>query len=125
MSTRAGAGWALAALLCIAALGIGATAYAAGPDLAEAKMDYQMFCVKCHGKTGQGNGPAAATLHIKPRNYTDCAKMDKITDATLFKAIKFGGKSVGLSSEMPAWGKGFDDNEIKSLIAFVRSFCKH
>ena len=73
---------------------------------------------------GKGDGPAAASLHTQPRNYTDCAKMSKIPDDTLFKAIKEGGASVGLSGEMPSWSKGLDDDEIHGLVAYVRSFCK-
>jgi cytochrome c553 len=105
-------------------MAIAAAAPGAGPDLAAAKDNYTTFCSKCHGPAGQGNGPAAATLHTQPRNYTDCAKMSKISDDTLFKAIKDGGGSVGLSAEMPSWSKGFDDDEIHGLVAYVRSFCK-
>ncbi len=83
----------------------------AGPDLAAT-----MFCYKCHGEDGKGDGPAAATLHTPPRNYTDCAKMSKISDDTLFKAIKNGGASVGLSGEMPSWSAGLDDSEIHGLV---------
>ena len=99
-------------------------ARAAGPDIAAAKDNNTTFCVKCHGAGGQGNGPAAASLHTKPRNYTDCATMAKISDATLFKAIKDGGDAVGLSPEMPSWSKGFDDDEIHGLVTYVRSFCQ-
>ncbi|MGO9057999.1 MAG: c-type cytochrome [Candidatus Binataceae bacterium] len=102
----------------------GARALAAAPDLAAAKDNYNMFCSKCHGANGKGDGPAAASLHTQPRNYTDCAKMSKIPDDTLFKAIKDGGASVGLSGEMPSWSKGLDDDEIHGLVAYVRSFCK-
>jgi cytochrome c oxidase cbb3-type subunit III len=105
-------------------LAVSGVARAAGPDLEAAKDNYTTFCVKCHGAGGQGNGPAAATLHTKPRNYTNCATMSKITDDTLFKAIKDGGASVGLSPEMPSWSKGFDDDEIRGLVAYVRTFCQ-
>jgi cytochrome c oxidase cbb3-type subunit III len=101
------------------------THFVAAPDLAAAKDNYTTFCAKCHGPNGQGNGPAAATLHMKPRNYTDCQKMGTITDDTLFKAIKGGGASVGISADMPAWGQGFDDDDIHGLVAYVRNFCKH
>jgi cytochrome c oxidase cbb3-type subunit III len=100
------------------------SARSAGSDLADAKDNYTTFCVKCHGASGQGNGPAAASLHTRPRNYTDCATMGKIPDATLFKAIKDGGATVGLSAEMPSWSKGFDDDEIRGLVAYVRTSCK-
>jgi mono/diheme cytochrome c family protein len=102
----------------------GASAFAAVPDLAAAKDNYNTFCAKCHGPNGKGDGPAAASLHTPPRNYTDCAKMSKISDDTLFKAIKNGGASVGLSGEMPSWSAGLDDNDIHGLVAYVRSFCK-
>jgi cytochrome c oxidase cbb3-type subunit 3 len=111
----------LTAAITLIAAGAG---FCAAPDLAAAKANYQLFCVKCHGPNGEGNGPAAATLHTKPRNYTDCKKMATITDQTLFNAIKNGGASVGLSADMPAWKQGFDDDDIHNLVAFVRSFCK-
>jgi cytochrome c553 len=111
-------------LSLVIAVGAAANGLCAGPDLAAPKDNYNTFCSKCHGPSGQGNGPAAATLHTQPRNYTDCAKMSKITDDTLFKAIKDGGASVGLSAEMPSWSKGLDDDEIHGLVGYVRSFCK-
>lgn len=31
---------------------------------------YQARCVQCHGVTGDGNGPAAAVMYPRPRDYT-------------------------------------------------------
>jgi len=93
-------------------------------DLAAAKASFTTFCVKCHGDLGKGDGSAAATLKTKPRDFTDCAHMTPITDDTLFKVIKDGGAANGLSADMPAWKDGFEDPEIKDLVAYVRSFCK-
>jgi len=93
-------------------------------DLAAAKQNYTTFCIKCHGPLGKGDGPSAATLKTKPRDFTDCKRMASLPDDTLFKVIKDGGAANNLSGDMPSWSQGFEDNEIHDLVAFVRSFCK-
>jgi mono/diheme cytochrome c family protein len=93
-------------------------------DTAAAQKNYQTFCAKCHGDGGNGNGSAAATLSTKPRDFADCAAMQKISDDTMFNVIKNGGKANGLSADMQAWSDGFEDSEIHELVAYVRSFCK-
>jgi cytochrome c553 len=93
-------------------------------DTAAAQKNYQTFCAKCHGDGGKGNGSAAATLSTKPRDFTDCAAMQKISDDTLFNVIKNGGKANGLSADMQGWSDGFEDSEMHELVAYVRSFCK-
>jgi cytochrome c oxidase cbb3-type subunit 3 len=84
---------------------------------------YQVYCARCHGDSGQGDGADGATLSPKPRDFTDCAVMSKIPDATIVKAIKNGGAAVGLSRDMPAWGEALSDKKISALAAYVRSFC--
>lgn len=101
-----------------------ATLPAAAADLAAAKQDFTRFCSKCHGAGGKGDGPQADALGTKPRDFTDCARMKAITDETLFKAIKEGGDSAGLSKDMPAWKDGMEDAEITDLVAYVHTFCK-
>ena len=92
--------------------------------MAAAKQNYDTFCVKCHGTSGKGDGPAAATLATNPRNFTDCAAMGKISDETMFTVIKNGGPAAGLSKDMQAWSSGFEDGEIHDLVAYVRTFCQ-
>src|SRR5208282_261740 len=93
-------------------------------DTAAAKGNYQTFCAKCHGDGGKGNGSGAATLATKPRDFTDCARMAKESDDTLFNVIKNGGKANGFSGDMQAWNNAFEDPEIKDLVAYIRTFCK-
>jgi len=93
-------------------------------DMAAAKQNYDTFCAKCHGATGKGDGPGAATLSTSPRNFTDCAAMDKISDDTMFNVIKNGGAAAGLSKDMQAWNAGFEDGEMHDLVAYIRTFCK-
>jgi mono/diheme cytochrome c family protein len=39
--------------------------------LAKGKTIFSINCASCHGATGQGDGPAAAALNPKPRNFTE------------------------------------------------------
>lgn len=89
-----------------------------------AQENYTSYCQKCHGPQGHGDGPQAGTLATKPQDFADCATMQKISDDTMFKAIKDGGAAVGLPGDMPSWSNGLGDDEIHALVQFVRAFCK-
>src|SRR5437870_4393802 len=54
----------------------GATAGAAQ----EAKDIFAQRCTLCHGADGKGDGPTAAALNPKPRNYTDATWQASVTD---------------------------------------------
>lgn len=85
---------------------------------------YKDLCVSCHGVRGRGDGPAAAALNPKPRDFTNCKVMAAESDETFFKIIKEGSQSVGRSAFMPAWGGALNDQQIRDLVAYVRNFCK-
>jgi len=121
--------WTASAIPAVAALALISTAaYAA--DLTAAASSYSDTCAKCHGPAGKGDGPKAAELKDKEGklvaigDLSDCAKMSKITDDEIFKELKEGGASVGKSKFMTAYGDAMEDDEIKGLIAYVRTLCK-
>jgi mono/diheme cytochrome c family protein len=91
----------------------------------EASQNYQAFCALCHGSEGRGDGPGATTLPIKPRNFTDCARMGRISEGEAYNVIRNGGPAAKLSAEMPAWKNGFSDAEIRALVQYVEGFCRH
>ncbi len=78
-------------------------------------------CAKCHGPAGKGDGPAGKLLKTKPADWTDKAKMNKMSDSDLFNVIKNGGGAVGKSKLMPAWAGKLSDDQIHDVIAFIRS----
>jgi mono/diheme cytochrome c family protein len=57
-------------------------------------------CTPCHGVHGVGDGPAAAALNPKPRNYIDPAWQKSVTDDQLKKTTLYGGAAVGKSAIM-------------------------
>lgn len=116
----------ITAAILIAYAGVPARAQdgAGKPDLAGAKQQFGELCARCHGPEGLGNGPDGATLATKPRNFHDCALMAQDSDEQMFREIKGGSGAIGRSNDMPSWGQALDDDQIRSLIAYVRSFCK-
>ena len=82
-------------------------------------------CASCHGATGQGDGPAAASLEPKPRNYTDKAWQAKVTDEDIKKIISSGGLAVGKSPLMPPQSDLKDKPaELDALVKYIRAFAK-
>jgi len=119
-----GWGWipSAAALALILAPALISTA-ARADDLKAAASNYTESCAGCHGATGKGDGPKAAKLSVKVGDLTDCAKMGKVSDDVLLKVIKEGGPAANLNKAMTGFGDAFEDNDIKGLVAYIRSFC--
>jgi mono/diheme cytochrome c family protein len=91
----------------------------------EAKNLYQMRCAICHGQTGKGDGPGAASLDPKPRNYSDKTWQASVTDADLKQVIVKGGAALQKSPVMPP----NPDLEQKpqvldALVAMIRGFAQ-
>ncbi|TMQ02287.1 MAG: cytochrome c [Deltaproteobacteria bacterium] len=86
---------------------------------------FNTVCVMCHGPEGTGNGPAAATLNPKPRNYTDAAWQASVTDEQLKETILKGGAGVGKSPVMPGQPQLADHPEVlDELVQIIRRFGK-
>jgi mono/diheme cytochrome c family protein len=93
-----------------------------GDPAAKAKEIFANRCVPCHGSTGQGDGPASASLNPKPRKYADPEWQKSVTDEYLEKIIKFGGAAVGKSAAMPNNPDLNDPAVISALKDIVRGF---
>jgi len=113
-----------ATALSLALVGVGVFGLTPSRAMAQADLTYKIYCSRCHGDNGHGDGADGATLKTRPRDFTDCAVIGKISDETMFKAIKEGGESVGLSGDMPAWGSGLSDDDIHAVMKYVRGFCQ-
>lgn len=81
-------------------------------------------CGVCHGTSGKGDGPGAAALTPKPRDYTNKDWQASISDEQLKKVIVGGGASVGKSAAMPPNPDLEGKPELDALIGIVRSFGK-
>lgn len=96
-------------------------------DVSNGKAIYEKKCLKCHGSTGNADGPSAAMLAKKPGVFSDAnlfkdkENLDMTPDERMAKIIRSGGLSVGKSKLMQAY-PSFSDDEIKDLISYLKTF---
>ena len=91
----------------------------------QAEQMFGMVCAVCHGTDGMGNGPGAAALTIKPRNYTDPTWQASVTDDQIREIILKGGAGVGKSPSMPGQPQLQDQPQVlDGLVKIIRGFGK-
>lgn len=84
----------------------------------DAKENWEKNCAKCHGPDGKGQTKMGQKLGIK--DYSDAKVQAGFTDEEAFKALKEGLKDKeGKTLMKPV--EGLSDDEIKALVAHVRS----
>lgn len=83
---------------------------------------YNNYCVSCHGLSGKADTPAALALNPKPRNFTDAAWQDKVSDEHIKTVILKGGASVGLSPSMAPWEAVLPGDLPVQMVKKIRSF---
>ena len=84
---------------------------------------FKSRCAVCHGEQGNGNGPGAAALNPKPRDYTNKEWQAKVTDDQIRSVILMGGAAVGKSPIMPASPDlQAKEDVVNGLVKIVRSF---
>jgi mono/diheme cytochrome c family protein len=115
---------AIATLAFMVAVGVFFSGLAGGADVAKGKALYGQYCAGCHGSVGKGDGPAAASLNPKPRDLSDQSYARSLKDEYLIDITKNGGPAVKKSPLMPAFGKTLKDDQVKDLMAYLRSLAK-
>ena len=88
---------------------------------ADVKEVWEKNCAKCHGPDGKGDTKMGKKAEVK--DLTDPKVQAELKDDKAFKAIKDGIKDADGKIKMkPA--EGLSDDEIKALVAYVRTFKK-
>ena len=83
---------------------------------ADASETWAKSCASCHGKDGSGDTTMGKKNNVA--NYQDAAVQAKFTDDQAFETIKNG------KEKMKAYKEKLTDEEIKGLVAYIRTFKK-
>ncbi len=96
------------------------------PPAYEGRGLYVSYCQLCHGINGKGGGPLAKAMKITPADLTTTVRSR--SDTILKKIITgYGRQTITgrdrhnlLSDAMPEWKDIFSENQLNSLIAYLR-----
>lgn len=89
--------------------------------LADTAELYEKNCANCHGKDGKGETKMGKKVGAK--DYTSADVQAQLKDDKAFKSIKEGLKEDG-KEKMKPFAEKLSDDEIKALIAHMRTFKK-
>ena len=135
----------LCAVVGVSVFSMASCALFESKEVSQGRKLFSFYCAHCHGEKGNGRGFNADNLDPHPRDLTDRVEpyMAEATNEDIFKAIKDGLAGVvwpdgeikvgnqldedyGFGSTlMPYWGYTFSEDELWSLVAFVRSLHKN
>jgi cytochrome c6 len=83
---------------------------------ADAAANWSQHCASCHGKDGSGSTTMGKKLGVK--DYREAKVQGEFTDAQATQLIKDG------KDKMKAFKDKLSEDDIKALVAYVRSLKK-
>lgn len=81
-----------------------------------ARAIYHEKCVNCHGDSGKGDGPDAASYYPSPTNFSDKRQMAALTDGEIFYRITNGRRP------MPPFRRKLTDEQRWQLVLLIHTF---
>ena len=88
-------------------------------SIARGQVIFTNNCVQCHGRTGEGDGPLAATLTYPVPRYGDHVPFHG--EATLFEWITNGIPSDGSPQRMPSFEAALTNEERADVVNFLKA----
>jgi DMSO reductase family type II enzyme heme b subunit len=114
-----------AALCLVGSVLFAAPGSLAAQDTTRGRAVYDKWCADCHGDGGAGDGPAAASMLPRPRDFTlalyqvrSTASGQLPTDADLRRAIDEGLPGTA----MPGWRDRLSQAERRDVMAYLKTF---
>lgn len=78
---------------------------------------FKNYCILCHSAKADGTGRAAKLYTPRPAKLVLSDKNDAYKEMI----IRQGGGAIGRSEFVPPWGKELTDEQIRDVVAYLRS----
>jgi cytochrome c oxidase cbb3-type subunit 2 len=88
------------------------------------RLEYQRYCIGCHGPAGDGNGENAQWIDPKPRDFTAAVFKCRSTPSGSLPTDQDLYNSIGrgfVTSNMPRWAP-LTDQVRANLVAYIKTF---
>ena len=105
----------LLAFVCHAAVAVSAAEQPAGD--ATGKRTYHLRCFPCHGLDGRGDGPTAAMIAPKPRNFRD----PEFWRARTIEQVRLAVRQGRPGTLMPPFQGVLSEADIDAVVAYLQS----
>ena len=113
----------LRVIICFASISmmsVGSQAQEPTGNFEQGEAIYKKHCLKCHGMTGEGNGPEASSLIVPPANFQS-AESRSMTNDELRSAIVWGFAF----SPMHGWWDRLTRSEISEVVRHIRKMAPY
>jgi mono/diheme cytochrome c family protein len=92
-------------------------------DLADGRRVYQQACAACHGSSGRSDpdSPVLAALETLPADLSDPLFNSREPAADWELVVAHGGHAMGLSAQMPAQQGTLTADEVRNVVAYVKT----
>jgi len=107
--------YSLALVILVSLSALGAVREYSNSYARPAPQLYRRYCVSCHGTDGKSTTSKGKYSHA--RNLTDPDWQSDVSDERIFNSIMNGRNVRG---NMPAFGDKLKEDEINSLVTFIR-----
>ena len=97
-------------------------AAAAQSDSRTGKEIFEQMCAGCHGTRGDGGEGHSGGFSPVITTLANKEYMSQVPDDYLVLVIKKGGAYMGKIAAMPAWETRLSDDDIRRIVAYIRTF---
>jgi mono/diheme cytochrome c family protein len=93
-------------------------------EQAQGKRVFYTYCVWCHADSTPAGPSNRSNLNPSPALANDGSVLNPLSDDRLRDTIALGGSAMGKSAMMPPWGRTLSQEEVQSVIAFLRAIAQ-